>query len=283
MPKQRRCDMKERKNRVKQAESEIPIVRYKSLSQDFSGIEREAFEIGSNSPYRRRNPFWKIASFLAYRIVMTPFAYLYSKIKFGLRIENRKAFRQTRGKGVFVYGNHTLMAGDAFFPSLVAFPKKTMVVVKSDNLAGSATRWWIELCGSIPIPTKHSGMRGFLDAIEKSILLGHSVTVYPEAHIWPYYTGIRPFGCESFRYPVKFDAPVYCTTVTYQKPRHGRTPRVTVYVDGPFYQDPTLSDRENAQRLRDLVYKTMCERAKNSTYEAIHYLPAVESEPTEQA
>ncbi len=265
--------MKSLRETTAQIEREVPMVYYESLSQEFSGIERKPFEVDGSYPYRKRNVLWRLASFFAYRVVMTPFAYLYSKIKFGLRIENRKLFKETRGKGVFMYGNHTLMAGDAFFPSLVAFPKKTVVVVKSDNLAVSATRWWIELCGAIPIPTKHSGMRRFLDAIEKSILLEHSVMIYPEAHIWPYYTGIRPFGCEAFRYPVKFDAPVYCTTVTYQNPKRGKTPRITVYVDGPFYKDSTLSDRENAHRLRDLVYSAMCERAKNSTYEAIRYLP----------
>ncbi len=260
-------------NASKKLPTAIPTVYYDDeRNDDFSGITRKPFEIGAEYPYRKRNIFWRIASFLVYRVIMTPFAFLYSKIKFGYRIVNRKAIKEIGKQGAFIYGNHTLMAGDAFLPSLVSFPKKTMVVVNSDNLAVPLTRWWVEMSGAIPVPTKQSGMRHFLDALEKSVLLGHSIQIYPEAHIWPYYTGIRPFSAGSFRYPVRFDAPVYCTTVTFQKPRRGKNPRVTVYLDGPFYPDPTLSDRAQADQLRDRVYRTMCERAKNNTYEPIRYL-----------
>lgn len=36
-------------------------------------------------------------------------------------------------------------------------------------------------------------MRSFLDAIRTRIEEGSFIMVYPEAHIWPYYTGIRDF------------------------------------------------------------------------------------------
>lgn len=266
-------------NASKKLSNTIPTVYYQDeQNDDFSGIQRPTFEIGAEYPYRKRSALWRIASFFVYRIVMTPFAYLYSKIKFSYRIVNRKAIKKAGRQGAFVYGNHTLMAGDAFLPSLVSFPRKTSVVVNSDNLAVPLTRCWIEMSGAIPVPTKQSGMRPFLDALEKSLLLGHSIQIYPEAHIWPYYTGIRRFSSASFRYPVRFDAPVYCTTVTFQKRKIGKTPRVTVYLDGPFYPDSSRSDRENAQALCDRVYETMCQRSKNSTYAPIRYLPLKKSD-----
>lgn len=263
----------------KKLSTAVPTIYYDDeRNNDFSGIKRPPFEIGAEYPYRKRSALWRIAAFFVYRIVMTPFAFLYSKIKFSYRIVNRKAIKEIGRQGAFVYGNHTLMAGDAFLPSLVSFPRKTMVVVNSDNLALPLTRWWVEMSGALPVPTKQSGMRNFLDALEKSILLGHSIQIYPEAHIWPYYTGIRRFPSASFRYPVRFDAPVYCTTVTFQKRKFGKTPRVTVYLDGPFYPDSSLSDREQANQLCERVYRTMCERSKNSTYEPIRYLPLEKSD-----
>ena len=96
--------------------------------------------------------------------------------------------------------------------------------------------------------------------------------IYPEAHIWPYYNRIRPFGADSFRYPVRYGCPVYCTTTTFQQKKLGKTPRVTVYVDGPFYPDKNLHPREQEKALRDTVYEIMCERAKNSTYSPIDYI-----------
>lgn len=255
------------------ADSSAPVIYYRDeVNDEFSGVTRKPFPIDGSYRYLHKNPLWKLAEFLVYRVIMTPFAYLYCHCKFHTRIVNRRLLRQAGKQGCFIYGNHTLMAGDAFHPSLVAFPRKTKVVVNSDNLAVPLTRKWIELSGAIPVPTAYSASRSFLNALEKSVLLGHAIQIYPEAHIWPYYTGIRPFGSASFRYPVRFGAPVYCTTTTYAAPKHGKPPRVTVYVDGPFYPDPGLSDRENEHRLRDTVYRTMCERAKNSSYQPIRYV-----------
>ena len=257
------------------ADSSAPVIRYRdAVNDEFSGVTREPFPIDGSYRYLHKNPLWKLAEFLVYRVVMTPFAYLYCRFRFHTRIVNRQALKQIGKQGCFIYGNHTLMAGDAFHPSLVAVPRKTRVVVNSANLAlPLPARKWVELSGAVPLPTAYSASRSFLNALEKSVLLGHAIQIYPEAHIWPYYTGIRPFGPASFRYPVRFGAPVFCTTTTYQPPRHGRTPRVTLYVDGPFYPDPSLSDRENERRLRDVVYRTMCKRAGSSSYAAVRYLP----------
>ena len=51
----------------------------------------------------------------------------------------------------------------------------------------------IQLLGAIPIPNNKNGMKNFINAIETHINKKHSITIYPEAHIWPYYTKIRPF------------------------------------------------------------------------------------------
>ncbi len=265
-------------HRKSSAESVSTVYYTDELRDDFAGISRKPFVIDGSYPYRRRCILWKLAEFLVYRVVMTPFAHLYCKIKYHYRVVNKACMKEIGKKGCFVYGNHTLMDGDAFLPSMIAFPKKTKVVVNSDNLAVPLTRHWIELSGAIPVPTEQSGMRHFLGALESSVKQGHSIQIYPEAHIWPYYGGIRPFEPSSFRYPVRFHAPVFCSTVTYQAPRRGKTPRVTVYVDGPFYPSDSLSVRENTQWLRDTVYQTMCERSKNTSYTPIRYVKKASEE-----
>ena len=248
------------------------VYYHDELHDDFSGVQRNTIRIGADFPYLHKNPFWNMAAFLVYRVIMTPFAFLYSKFKLGLRIVNRGVLKQTKGQGCFFYSNHTLMAGDAFIPNLVSFPRRTYVVVNADNLSVKGTRNWIQMSGALPIPNEFSGMRAFLEAMEARIGQGYAVQIYPEAHIWPYYTGIRPFGSASFRYPVRFDAPVYCTTTTFQKRKHGKNPRVTVYVDGPFYPDTSLHPRDREKQLRDAVYQTLCQRAKQSTYSPIRYV-----------
>ena len=71
--------------------------------------------------------------------------------------------------------------------------------------------------GAIPLPTKISGMRKFYDAVEH-YHKSSNITIFPEAHIWPYYTGVRPFSDASFAYPVQMQAPVIAFFVAYTKP-----------------------------------------------------------------
>lgn len=115
-----------------------------------------------------------------------------------------------------------------------------------------------------------------MNAIERRIDHHHPIVVYPEAHIWPYYTKIRPFKSTSFRYPIKYDVPAYCFTTTYQKRKFSKKPKITVYVDGPFYPKQDLHGKEQEIELRNQVYNCMVERSKNSTYEYYKYYKRVE-------
>ena len=78
-------------------------------------------------------------------------------------------------------------------------------------------------------------------------------------HIWPYYTGIRPFGSNSFMYPVRMDVPAVAFTVTYRRRRifKNRRPLITVTVSEPFYPDKNLSPKKARDKLRDEVYGFM--------------------------
>ena len=128
--------------------------------------------------------------------------------------------------------------------------------------------------GALPLPDDKGAYKNFLAAIETHIERNHTVVVYPEAHIWPYYTKIRPFHDTSFAYPVKLNAPVYCFTNTYHKRKHGKEPKIITYVDGPFYPDPEIPLRARRKDLRDRVYETMCRRAECSDHEQIRYIKA---------
>ncbi len=277
--------MKSTERKKKYAEAAPKTVRYRNeKTDDFSGIRKETRTIGADYPYLHKNPFWNAASFFVYHVIMLPFAFLYSKIRFHLKIVNRKALRQAGREGCFLYGNHTLLAGDAFLPNLVGFPKRSYVIVHADNVSTPGAENYVQMCGAIPIPTTFDGMRPFLGAIETRIRNGNCVVIYPEAHVWPYYTGIRPFDSTSFRYPVRYGAKVFVTTVTYRKRRFGKTPKVTLFVDGPFSADPALPMRAQEKQLRDTVYEAMCRRAsQNSTYSPIRYLKEEEENTAEEA
>lgn len=209
-------------------------------------------------------------------VISMPVKILYQKIKFRLNYVGREKLKENSNRGYFIYANHTQPFADTFIPSVANYPKRNFLIVNPENVSMPGMRTLVEMLGAIPIACDTGGMKNFLKAVEDKIGRGYSVTIYPEAHIWPYYIGIRPFPAVSFRYPVTLDCPVYALTNTYR--RRGKTDKANIvtYIDGPFYPDPFLNPKERRQNLRDRVYDCMKARSAESDIEVIRYRRAKE-------
>ena len=244
------------------------------LNDDFAGTDIKTCDIGDDFKFINKNPLWRAAAAVVYYLIAFPIVWLISYIGYGLRIKNRRAVRKVRG-GYFLYANHTQMLTDAFAPSIISFPKRAHVVANPDAVSIKGIRQLVMMLGVIPLPASLKMMRPFRDAVEARYGQNRTVTIYPEAHIWPYYTGIRPFGAASFAYPVRLNAPciAYVTTYRRRKIFKNARPLVTITLSDPFYPDPTLSEREAKQKLRDEIYDFMCAVAKSEdNYSYITYI-----------
>jgi len=250
------------------------IVYYSDeLNDDFSGTNIKTVKPTSAFQYRHKNPIWNFLAFIIYRVIAIPFAYLYCKIAFGIRIENRKILKPYRNSGFFLYGNHTQSLADAFIPTLVSFPKKAYLIANPDVVSIPGIRQIVQMLGAIPIAGTLGGMKNMMETIEHRNQSGGVIAIYPEAHIWPYYTGIRPFRSTSFGFPIKFHTPSFSITTTYQKKnrRFGSTkPKITVHVEGPFFPDSNLEKNEAKEHLRNEVYASMLKNAE--AYNQVRYV-----------
>lgn len=251
------------------------------LSDDFAGTRIETKPVPANFKYVHRNPFWRFAAFVLYRLIVLPAAWLIGKVRYGTKIKNKKLLKQVKGRGCFLYANHTLVTGDAFHPNVAVCPRKAYIVVGADTVSIRGFRNIVAMLGAIPLPSGRAGYRAFTDAISLRVRQKQAVVIYPEAHIWPYYTGIRPFGSESFFYPVKAQAPVFALTTVHKKRRFRTLPKCELYFDGPFYPDPALSVAEQKQALRDEVYAAMTARAALSDYDRVRYVKRESAEEEE--
>lgn len=196
---------------------EQKIIYYKDeLNEEFSTAKITPRVIDENYKYIR-NPFWDIISLIFQNVLSMPIKYLYAKIKFRIKFIGKEKLRAYKNKGYFLYGNHTQEFADTFIPSLANYPKRNFLIVNPENVSMKFLKTIVELLGAIPIPGNKKAMKNFLEVIEKRIKKGYSITIYPEAHIWPYYTKIRPFKEVSFKYPVEQDVPAFCITNTYEK------------------------------------------------------------------
>ncbi len=247
------------------------------LNDEFSGITRKTILVDKNYTYLRESFLYKIAAFFVYRIVVVPLAFFYVKAKFRMKVKNREVLKAAKHDSYFVYGNHTQIPGDGFFPNVINYPKHNAVVVNADNVSLPGTQLFMMMVGAIPIPNHFSGMKKFLECISHNVEKKKGIVIYPEAHIWPYYTGIRNFKSDSFKFPIIYEKKAFAFTVTYQQRKNTDKANITVYVDGPFSAPKDLSKKQREQYLRDVVYDTMLERSKESTY-SFHKYVKIEDE-----
>lgn len=253
--------------------SEKKEIRYykDELEDDFATMENiKIVNVDEKYKFIHKNPIWNIASIITQNVLSMPIKYLYAKIKFNIKYIGKEKLKKARKEGYFIYANHTQVFADTFIPSLANYPKRNFFIVDPANISMPGLKLLVRLLGAYPLPSNFKAYKNFLTAIKKTIEKKHSITIYPEAHIWPYYTKIRNFKAVSFKYPVELNTDVFCLTNTYHKRKNGKI-QIISYIDGPFTANSNLPKKEAQQDLRNRVYNQMVERSKNSDYEKIIY------------
>ena len=245
------------------------------LNDDFAGTDISACSIDENYNYLPSSLLWKIAEFIVYRVIATPVAWLLCKIVCGLKIKNRKVLRKLGSTGFFLYGNHTHGMADAFTPTLISFPRRVHIVTSPDAVSIKGLGTITALLGAMPVPSNLRGLRAFRDAVEQRCRQNKVITIYPEAHIWPYYTGIRNFPASSFEYPVRTNAPCVAFAVTYRQRRFLKMlpPLMTITLSEPFYPDTALCEKQAKQKLRNEVFSFLADTVSSpENYRYISYI-----------
>lgn len=245
------------------------------LNDDFAATKELAGKpIGEDFPYIHKNPLWRGAAAILYRGIVTPIAFLYCKLLFGLRIKGKKHLRGLKN-GYFLYANHTQHAADAFIPTLVSYPRKAYIVTAPSAVSIPGMRNIVQMLGAIPLPDETKELQRFAEVLKTRVSQGAAICIYPEAHIWPYYTHIRPFRAGSFAYPADCGVPVVPYVVTYRERRlfKGLHPCITVQIGAPIFPDPSVPNRKERHRLRDAAYAVMTETAEGANQpEYIRYI-----------
>ena len=243
------------------------------LNDDFASLGIKKKPLGDDFEYIHKNILWNTCSFVIYRMIAQPLVFVFVKVAHRQRFKNRKVLKTARKTGAFIYANHTNMLLDAFVPNIVKRRKRGYILVGPDTTSIPGLKNIVEMVGAIPLGQTLSENKEMLECINHRIAKNKGfITIYPEAHIWPYYTGIRDFKAGSFSYPCYTDTPVFAMTNCYQKKLIGKHPKVVTFVDGPFYPDKNLPMKERKEKLRKQCYDTMVKRAKeNSTYSYIVY------------
>ena len=238
------------------------------LHDDFAGTHISTQPLSPHFRYMHKNPIWRGLALVVYRGLARPVAFLFRKLYCCQHFENRQCL--VKNQGIYVYANHTQRVMDAFLPCQLRRKGRSYILVGPDALSIPLIHNLVQMLGAIPLGSTIGQSREMAQCIHSRIAAGDLITVYPEAHIWPFYTGIRPFSAASFGYPARDSAPVYAMTSCYQKRRFGAFPKVVTYLDGPFYPDMALPLPQRKQALRDACYQAMVRRAEAHSHYAYY-------------
>lgn len=245
-------------------------IYYKQYTDDVVTSKNQEYKLKDNYKWIHNNILYSFCSWIVY-IFAYIISWFYCKFGLHIKIENRKILNKYKKQGYFLYGNHTQPIGDVFTPAHVCKYKRIYVLASQANLGVAGIGKILPMLGALVVPNNIKQMIMLNKAINKRIEEKKCVVIYPEAHVWPYYTGIRPFPKTAFKFPVTTNSLSFVMTTTYYKRKFGKKPGIRVYVDGPFVPDNTLSKKEREEKLCTQIYECMVERSKNSNYEYIKY------------
>lgn len=243
---------------------------YETYEEDFVQSKDQNYKLPDDYQWIHHSILYKIGSKILYGIAYV-ISYFYCKFFLHVKIENKQLLKKYKKQGYFLYANHTQPVGDAFSPAHMVAGKRIYVIASSSNLKVKIIGKFLPILGILPIPDSKHKMKEFLKAVKQRIEEKQCIVIYPEAHVWPYYTKIRPFSSTSFKFPVEMNSPSFCATTTYHKRKWGKKPGITIYIDGPFIPDQNLSKKEKQEELSTKIYQCIKNRSKKSDYEYITY------------
>lgn len=255
------------------------VIYYKDeLNDDFGEVGLSRPAIPENYKYIRSG-VGKFFSDALYYLIAYPILRVFCLFA-GVRIKGKKKLKPLK-KGYFLYGNHTGLI-DAITPAvMIASPKRANIVAYTDAMTIPVARRVLKPLGYMPVSDKLSDLKKLYKAIDYYLEHKQCIAIYPEAHIWPYYTGVRKFLSTSFRYPAKAGAPVVPFFSTFRKSKFSEKPKMTINIGDPIYPDPSLSVAENTERFAKMTYEYMLNcSATLPNYEYIKYIKSDEQDET---
>ena len=241
------------------------------LNDDFDETLGERPEVPSNYHYLRR---FHVSSWLAYYFFAKPIMGIYCLFH-GIRVKNKEVLKKLKHTGYFLYSNHVAIT-DVFKFACFAIPfKRVNIIGYSDALSLKMIRPLMRALGYLPIPSDIDNLKKMKEAIQALVNKKEIVLIYPEAHIWPYYTKIRNFKDVSFSYPAEMNKPVL-PAVTIWRGKPNKKPKQTIVFGKPIYPNPELTPLENKKYLHEECLLQMKEIA--SKYEQVEYIKYIKKD-----
>ena len=190
-------------------------------------------------------------------------------------IEN---YRAVKDRGVIITANHfNAYDNYAVFKAIQKDlgRRRLYKIIREGNYTSfpGLYGYFFRHCNTLPLSADHRAFRELREAIGVLLGRGEKILIYPEQGMWWNYRKPRPLKSGAFHFAAKENAPVLPFFLTMED-----TDRIgadgfpiqayTVHILPAIEPDPTLTARENAERMCELNYE-----AWKQTYEQFYGIP----------
>lgn len=244
-------------------------------NDDFDEVGLKRPPVPKGYHYKRTNPINNFFSDWFYFGFAIPLIHI-GMLVHGIKVKGRENLKEVRHKGVFIYSNHVALSDVTKFQTRVFRFRRVNILGYSDTLSMPVVRNLCRALGYLPLPLKgdldnmialNEAYRFYIQDKKQAVL------IFPEAHIWPYYTKIRTFRAGSFNYPATLKAPILPVVTTWRKVWYSKKPKQTLYILPAIYPKEEYTQAENKQYLYDECLKAMKEKSEAiKQYEYIKYI-----------
>ena len=245
------------------------------LNDDFDEVGLTRISVPENYNYIRKGFFYNLCSNILYFVIAVPILAFYTYVILGIRTKGKKNLKEVKKTGAYLYANHVAISDVFKIQVLITPSKRTNIIGYSDSLSNKFLGKVVKMLGYIALPLRNDP-KNFIkmnEALSYYTKKKHQyVLIYPEAHIWPYYTEIRNFKPGSFRYPSNDNMPVVPIVTTFHKRKLSKKPRQIIRVGKPIFPKEGLSPLENISYLHEKTLKAMKELSNVDQYQYIKYL-----------
>lgn len=271
--------------KVKQENKRI-IYYSDELNDDFGNIELKKDDVSEKYKYER-NFFEKTFGNFLYWCVAKPILGSYSLIK-GMKIEGKENLKEyykllkEMNTGGFIYANHVSNEDAFYIQCLIINKKRVNVIANSNILSSKILTFFTRQLGYIPLANSLKGQAKMMKGIEYYLKnRKEHILIFPEAHIWPFYTKIRPFKSAAFHYPAKYNTPVLPIVTTFKERKNkNKKPRKVVKICKPIVPNKDLDSKSNKEFLRNETYNSMV--AASLSYKQMEYIKYIKKEKNEE-
>ena len=245
------------------------------LNDDFDEVGLKRPPVPEGYKYKRKNVLIIFFGAILYHLIAKPILAIYCFFK-GIRVKNKKNLKALKGQGAYIYSNHTAITDVFKFQCFVFFfGRRVNILGYSDSLSMPVVRTIVKMLGYLPVPLK-GDMKNLLalsEACDYYVKKKQHILIYPEAHIWPYYTKIRNFQSGSFNYPARFMSPVVPAVTIWRKPKIGKKPKQTIVFGTPIFPKEELNATQNKDYMHAECLRQMKEISESyPQFEYIKYI-----------